>query len=301
MPEAFIIENFRALKRVRGIYAIAGPDSRVYVGQSSNAARRLRQHLSGLKKNGHFNSFLQRSWLKHGSDAFFFEILEEAVSGRSLKEIEQEWIDHHRLLGGVFNIRSPIEAVYGRSTSEETRAKISLARKGKALSDEHRLNISKGATEALADPLVRARISEASRRFWSDPAARTKYDRSWPLERRAEFSRFRLEVCADPVERKKMSHLAEVSRANPAIMARAAEARQRGLERPEVRAIISSKAKQRWTDPVYRRAATASIKQAAQDPATRAHHAAKMREAWADPERRANMLRNRKGGKPRDV
>jgi group I intron endonuclease len=135
-----------------GVYMIRNKENgKAYIGSSNNIDRRWRTHLNQLNKNCHVNRYLQRSWNKYGSDCFTFEIL-EACSEEMLIEREQWYLDNHR---PHFNIATSASApmkgqthppetrrkisrsllgntyTLGFKPSQETRLKMSFARKGK--------------------------------------------------------------------------------------------------------------------------------------------------------------------------
>jgi group I intron endonuclease len=64
---------------------------RCYVGSSVQIEIRWSQHRRMLDRGTHHSPSLQRSWKKHGAEAFAFEVL-EAIDG-DLYEAEQRWID----------------------------------------------------------------------------------------------------------------------------------------------------------------------------------------------------------------
>jgi group I intron endonuclease len=157
---------------------------------------------------------LQRAWNKYGPDAVVFEIV-ELVEVERLIEREQYHIDLRDATNKKkgFNIRPKAESNLSmklteeqiakrrgkthspetrprmsetakerhRETphSEETRARIGAAHRGKTISEEHRASISAyGRTRSWSEeqrakrlsyrhsPEVRARISEAAKRRW---------------------------------------------------------------------------------------------------------------------------------------
>lgn len=128
---------------MRGVYTITETHSRtVYVGQADNIERRWRQHRSDLRLGSHENSHLQRSWDKHGADAFAFEVREECLR-EQLGEREQFWLDRFWEIGMVFNhgpcVNSPC---LGVPFSVEARRRMAEGRRGMKLSLEHRKNVS---------------------------------------------------------------------------------------------------------------------------------------------------------------
>lgn len=52
---------------------------KVYIGQSDNIERRLKQHYYKLCSGKHGNAHLQNSWWKYGKDAFYFGIVDECT------------------------------------------------------------------------------------------------------------------------------------------------------------------------------------------------------------------------------
>ena len=80
--------------KINGIYAIKHIlTDRMYIGSSSNLSTRIRQHFSDLRCNRHANTYLQRSFNKHGEDEFEWTILELVDNDVVLLEREQQWIN----------------------------------------------------------------------------------------------------------------------------------------------------------------------------------------------------------------
>jgi group I intron endonuclease len=76
-----------------GIYKIECIiNNKIYIGSSNNIHRRKIEHMSSLKRNKHFNKYIQRSWNKYGEENFMFEILENCEVEK-LIEREQYYID----------------------------------------------------------------------------------------------------------------------------------------------------------------------------------------------------------------
>jgi group I intron endonuclease len=123
-------------KKIGGVYAIRNTVSgRVYVGSSYNIKDRWASHRHLLRQGKHHAVTLQRSWTKHGPDAFVFEILEVVDDTNQLFTREQYWMD---LLGAAsptkgFNGYPIAGGPRGHKASPETRARMSTAKKGKPL------------------------------------------------------------------------------------------------------------------------------------------------------------------------
>ena len=76
-----------------GIYRILNTiNGKIYIGSSKDVNSRFAHHRSSLRKGGHHSPLLQRSWDKHGEDAFLFEIV-ELCSVEDLMVREQTWLD----------------------------------------------------------------------------------------------------------------------------------------------------------------------------------------------------------------
>jgi hypothetical protein len=79
-----------------GVYQILNTiNGKKYVGSAAGKRglyQRYRDHLSKLKNNKHHNSYLQKSWNKHGHEVFVFEILEFTEKSKVVEK-EQKYLD----------------------------------------------------------------------------------------------------------------------------------------------------------------------------------------------------------------
>lgn len=127
-----------------GIYAIINVESgKVYVGSTGWSFKgRWKGHRTRLRGKCHKNGYLQRSWNKHGEDAFEFIVLEYVDNPTILVNREQHHLDEIRLICEVYN-RGPVAAApwLGATHSEEAKAKMSKAHKGCKFSEEHKRRI----------------------------------------------------------------------------------------------------------------------------------------------------------------
>ena len=135
---------------VSGVYQIKHIASgKRYIGSSAQTRIRWVQHQTDLKGSYHTNSYLQRAWNKYGPEAFRWSILEE-VSPEMLLEAEQKWIDQIR---PEYNIALyAASSMRGRKASEETRAKLSKALKGR-ISNRKGQTMSKETRKAISESL----------------------------------------------------------------------------------------------------------------------------------------------------
>ena len=81
-----LFESQEIFKNDSGIYKIINNvNGKFYIGSASNFLNRYKEHLSALKNNRHYNDILQRSFNKHGKEAYAFIVL-EITTGKSKKE-----------------------------------------------------------------------------------------------------------------------------------------------------------------------------------------------------------------------
>lgn len=121
-------------KFTSGIYAIRNTISgRVYVGSSINIRYRWYGHRKALNGGKHHAVTLQRSWKKHGKDAFTFEVLELVIARDNLVMREQYWIDLFRSAcpESGFNMHPTAGGARGYKLSAAACARASVDRLGK--------------------------------------------------------------------------------------------------------------------------------------------------------------------------
>lgn len=97
----------------------------MYIGYTITLSLRKTRHFSQLRKNKHFNPYLQASWNKYGEDNFIFEILEECDNDY-LHSQEHYWINMLNTLDPKYgyNIGLPNPNGKGTRHSKETIEKI---------------------------------------------------------------------------------------------------------------------------------------------------------------------------------
>lgn len=137
---------------MQGIYSITNcVTDQVYIGQATDIDVRLRKHFNYLKAGTHYNPFLQRSVMKYGIDKFVSNTVVCGPFNREdLTELEQFYIDKYRAEGkSLFNFLPANNSRIGIKSSDETRAKLSIAKSGsnhplygKHATDETKLKMS---------------------------------------------------------------------------------------------------------------------------------------------------------------
>lgn len=126
-----------------GIYCIKNlVNSKLYIGYTVNFTDRKNSHFELLRKKKHYNSKLQRAFLKYGEGNFQFEIIEKCEK-EFLMEKEDYWCKffntHKDEFGYNISPTSPKENLYYKEKAK----KISLALTGKKQSDVAKENARK--------------------------------------------------------------------------------------------------------------------------------------------------------------
>ena len=146
-----------------GIYCIEHiPSGRTYIGSAVNFAGRWRMHRSTLRRGKHHSPYMQKVWDKYGEEEFVFRIIEKCSRER-LIEREQHHLDTCK---PVFNHCRVAGSSAGREASQEARAKMSAAHKGKPgrqWTEETRQKQREVQTGKKRSPEVRARLRERFR------------------------------------------------------------------------------------------------------------------------------------------
>jgi group I intron endonuclease len=125
-----------------GIYKIQRVGSTdCYVGQAKNIFLRWNVHRHHLRKGKHHSPYFQNAFRKYGEEAFVFEIIElfDVYDRFAVTAAEQRWID---TLKPVYNIVPSAVPGLHIVFSDETRKKMSIAKKNKPLSLEHRAHLA---------------------------------------------------------------------------------------------------------------------------------------------------------------
>lgn len=127
----------------------------VYVGQSSRLDARFANHLSQLRKNKHRSPPVQAYYNKYGEESFSIQVIEYCDEAQ-LTHREQHWFEYYNLRYKILNTGTMVDSpLRGYTHSNETRQKMSQAKKGKPLSDEHKKKVS----EALRGKLQGTSLS----------------------------------------------------------------------------------------------------------------------------------------------
>lgn len=192
-------EKFREAKKISGIYEIRVNDY-VYVGSAGCIGTRWRKHMYSLASGKHGNVVLQRLFDKYGAETFAFQIVEGVENPFDVEEngktrlINREQLYLDKLFSEqpdkALNILRYADSSFGRVPSQETREKIRKANTGRVFTDETRARLSEARKGRKLSPEsiektrqsnlgrvyskeIRERMSQAARNR-PKPSAETK-------------------------------------------------------------------------------------------------------------------------------
>lgn len=130
-----------------GIYQIRNTrNGKLYIGQSTNLNHRKSCHFFDLKNNRHKNIYLQRAY-NIEPDVFIFEII-CVCKEDELNDLEIYFIDKYKTTNSRYGYNLDLGGNGAGRMSDETKAKLSKAKKGNKLmcgiklSDEWKQHLS---------------------------------------------------------------------------------------------------------------------------------------------------------------
>lgn len=138
----------------RGIYRIRCLiTGKSYIGRAESIERRWsEEHLPSLRKDRHHSQRLQRSWNKYGESNFVLEVIEE-IPERALQEVEQRYLDQLWGLDLLLNTNNKaVGGSSPGSRSQESRKRTGDALRGRSLSEDHREKLRQRALEREPRP-----------------------------------------------------------------------------------------------------------------------------------------------------
>jgi len=151
-----------------GIYKISNKiNNKNYIGSTVNLYRRKNEHLTKLRKNTHYNAYLQNSFNKYEEENFEFTILDLVYDLTLLVEKEQYWMDFYesnvKEMG--YNIRIKAESNVFLTMSEGSKNKCSIANKNREVSEETRqkLSIANTGKKHIKSEATREKLSIANK------------------------------------------------------------------------------------------------------------------------------------------
>lgn len=152
------------------IYAITNTvNGKKYIGSTVNYKSRWHSHRSALRRGKHHSFILQKAWDKHGEQSFKFELL--LICSKDTR-IMYETLCMRMQDYNVFRTprETPIRA--NRVVSDITKAKISLANRGKVRTLAQRQILSQAVTGRKYDDAFKAKAR--SRQLGVSPSEETR-------------------------------------------------------------------------------------------------------------------------------
>jgi group I intron endonuclease len=180
-----------------GVYAIrCNVDGKVYVGSVGRSfTKRWKEHLCDLRRCGHHSHHLQNAWNKYGEGNFQFIVLERCLPDALLSR-EQFWITYYDAANQNFgyNVLPAAGSPLGCKRSEETKSKISEAKKGIVpnWSPEGRRAISEASKGMWADTASRAERLEKIKKAKSLPAFKAKMSKAFRGRKASEETKAKM-------------------------------------------------------------------------------------------------------------
>ena len=139
-----------------GIYKITSPTNKVYIGQSIDIKRRFKTYKSINKSKEQIK--IHRSFLKYGIDKHKFEIICECEISE-LNDKERYYQDFYDAIGkNGLNCNLTTSSYRNGKHSEETKLKISIAKKGKKHTEQFKIKMSE--TQKNRDKSINIKISQ---------------------------------------------------------------------------------------------------------------------------------------------
>jgi group I intron endonuclease len=140
-----------------GIYKITNlSNGKVYIGQSWDIENRFIKH-----KYERPNQHLENAIKKYRYQNFRYEIIKELINTcqDELNELEIFYINKYNSTDKNFGYNKTYGGSSGKAT-EETRRKLSLAQKGKIISEEHRACVSRSNKTRIVTEETRKKMSD---------------------------------------------------------------------------------------------------------------------------------------------
>lgn len=133
------MQQLNHARGISGVYTITNrTNGLVYVGSASNVGDRWYTHRGRLRRGLHSNPRFQAAWDESGEDAFHFLLVEDISELSDLRAREQVWLDAKQAADPThgYNLMANARAV-GFKFSDEQKARVSAALKGRKKSPEH--------------------------------------------------------------------------------------------------------------------------------------------------------------------
>jgi len=154
--------TYKKHNKVSGIYEIQCINNgKRYVGSAVNLHNRMCVHLHNLRKGIHHSNYLQKSYNKHGEDAFEFYVI-EVCDKPSLIVREQHYLDSHHPEYNSAPTAGSMQGIKFGSLSDDHKKKISQSSRGHKKSIETRKRMSDAFMGRVCSDDTKKKIGRAN-------------------------------------------------------------------------------------------------------------------------------------------
>lgn len=161
-----MIDNRSEYDHLACVYEIrCTVNGKVYVGQTKNLKRRIKEHICDLKACKHRNHRLQDDYNKFGKKSFEVSNIHTSEDG-CLDELERAIIEIARNGVGCYNVFSG--GLTGYVADDSFREKLSKANKGKKLSDSCKEKMSEATKKQWQDKEYRRLMVQSAKTQWTN-------------------------------------------------------------------------------------------------------------------------------------
>ena len=264
--------------KTQGIYKIKNIlDNKVYIGQSIDVEKRVREHFINIKKR--ITHPLYNAINKYGVDNFEFSFIDLVTDSMKLNEREQYWIDYYKsyLPEFGYNILQFVTTTRGYKHTEETKKKIASIHKGKILSEEtkKRIAVASGLrrhseeTKRKMSLVQKGRIisKEHIQKLRESNLGKVGWNKGIP--------------CREETKRKLSEKIKQLHK----------EGKYKTEITEEQRKIRSDRKKEWWKNTENRKSCSLLIKKSMQNPERSKQIIEKNKKMWADPVYRNKMTK----------
>lgn len=192
-----------------GIYKITSPSGKIYIGSSTNIKRRFSNYKRLRCKS---QSKLYSSFLKYGVDKHLFEVICFCEKIDLYKNERALGLEFDVLSKDGLNLQLPSYGELPPITSDETRLKQSLIKKGKPSNSPTKFkkgmvshNKGKAMSDAVKEKLRLANTGKIISESHKQKVAESSRNRVWTQESRDKLSKSRKGYVASKETREKIS------------------------------------------------------------------------------------------------
>lgn len=148
-------------------------NNKVYIGQTTESLGSRKSKHYNKAFNNKFNTYFLNALKKYDKNDFTWEEIDNANTLEELNTKEQHWIKYYNSNIHDYGYNSTSGGDYSIMT-EETRKKISIAKKQYKFTDKHKKNISLKTKEGMASQEVKQKLSQIKKEFYANMSPEQK-------------------------------------------------------------------------------------------------------------------------------